>query len=79
MIYAYFFEKIGRLNAVVGINVYLVRFFKKMLYSVLVVSQAIRIKEELKIVIKSLQSHKIWFLFDNIGICWYNKLVIVRL
>mgnify|MGYP000437083140 CR=1 FL=1 len=36
MIYAYFFEKIGRFNAVVGINVYLVRFFKKMLYSVLV-------------------------------------------
>lgn len=36
MIYAYFFEKIGRLNAVVDINVYLVRFFKKMLYSVLV-------------------------------------------
>lgn len=29
--------------------------------------------------VKSLQSHKIWFLFDNIGICWYNKLVIVRL
>lgn len=36
MIYAYFFEKIGRFNAVVGINVYLVRFSKKMLYSVLV-------------------------------------------
>lgn len=36
MIYAYSFEKIGRFNAVVGINVYLVRFFKKMLYSVLV-------------------------------------------
>lgn len=31
-----FLKKIGRLNAVVGINVYLVRFFKNMLYSVLV-------------------------------------------
>lgn len=31
-----FLKKIGRFNAVVGINVYLVRFFKKMLYSVLV-------------------------------------------
>lgn len=35
MIYAYFLKN-GRFNAVVGINVYLVRFFKKMLYSVLV-------------------------------------------
>lgn len=35
MIYAYFFEK-SEDYAVVGINVYLVRFFKKMLYSVLV-------------------------------------------
>lgn len=31
-----FLKKIGRLNAIVGINVYLVQFFKKMLYSVLV-------------------------------------------
>lgn len=79
MIYAYFFEKIGRLNAVVGINVYLVRFSRKCYTRSWWVSQAIRIKEELKIVVKSLQSHKIWFLFDNNGICWYNKLVIVRL
>ena len=31
-----FLKKIGRWSAFVGINVYLVRFFKKMLYSVLV-------------------------------------------